>query len=139
MSRIKNVNVDCENDAAASNGKKTIMFSESLRKKIARVMAWVFLCTNVSPAFAMHVPDYNVRVERREILNPVTGAMVSGFLIEAQKLVTQTVEMAAVQAYQTVFSQIVAPFMMMAATVQLGMAASLQEILQKAKAEAQIF
>jgi hypothetical protein len=87
------------------------MFSESIRKKIARVMAWVFLFTNVSPALGMQrVHDYNVRVEKREILNPVTGALVSGFLIEAQKLVTQTVEAAAVQFYQTVFSQLVAPF-----------------------------
>jgi hypothetical protein len=117
------------------------MFSESFRKKIARVMAWVFLFTNVSPAFGMNIPEYNVRIERRQVLNPVTGAMVSGFLMEAQKLIVQTAVTtmaAAAQTYQTVFSQMVAPFMLATATI-IQNGANLYEILQKAKAEAQIF
>lgn len=115
------------------------MFSELIKKKVAKFMAIIMLICNISPAIAMQriiYPEYSERMERRNVLNPVTGAMVQGFLVEAQKLVVEQ----AVQTYQTIFSQVVAPFMLATAAIQTGMmatAVTLYEILQKTKAETQ--
>lgn len=115
------------------------MFSEFIRKKIAKFMAIVMLVSNISPAIAIHHivnPEYNVRIEKRDILNPVTGAIVQGFLVEAGKLIEEQ----AVQTYQTIFSQVVAPFMVSTAAIQSSVTATtaaLYEILQKVQAETQ--
>lgn len=115
------------------------MFSELIKKKVAKFMAIIMLICNISPAIAMQriiYPEYSERMERRNVLNPVTEAMVQGFLVEAQKLVVEQ----AVQTHQTIFSQVVAPFMLATAAIQTGMmatAVTLYEILQKPKAETQ--
>lgn len=67
------------------------------------------LFCNVSPAFAMQAvrPDYQVTVQRRNVLDDVTKTMMPALMVEAYKLTEQMVSGVATMVYQAVCSQMI--------------------------------
>ena len=113
-----------------------MLLSESLKKKVARLLVYVMLTTDVAPAMAMSaMPEYDVHIEKRILTHPETGIEQTGFMITAQKLVTETISGVIRQTYQTIFDQVVAPFMVAATVLQSTVVPALFEILQKASVE----
>ncbi len=102
------------------------MFTESFRKKIAKFLLVIMLVTNISPVFAMQRPDYQVTVQRRNVLNDVTGCMTPYLFIEAFKLTEQMVSDVSTMIYQSICSQ-----MIMMSMIMLQIAKTASEISER--------
>ena len=92
-----------------------MLLSESLKKKVARLLVYVMLTTDVAPAMAMQQmenPAYRITVTREE--STLQNA-IPLFRVEAQRLTQQMVEGVMTAVYQTICTQVI--MMTMIATV----------------------
>ena len=103
-----------------------MLLSESLKKKVARLLVYVMLLTDVAPAMAMQQvenPAYRITVTRQE--SALQNA-IPIFQVEAQRLTQQMIEGVMTAVYQTICTQVI--MMTMVATV-MGTVQTIGEVI----------